>query len=704
MTAPQKSSFKFKFSRGAAAAGLAAVLVGCGGGSETTRAPKTPVEPPAPSPIDVGKKALNDALAAADGLPAGTDTATQLAAWQMVKTKAEELQAAVQSNNGSAADLMTATTALGNANTNITSLSQNITDIATANTALMTAMNAYNDLPATATDAEKLAAQEAIEAAANDLIMVLQGKGGSTTEIADATMKRDAADSKVKDLTLSIASADLTTALGNLDGTNPTTEQVNAVKKAVADLEGAIAHLSDSEKAGYNGRISDAKTTIMNAETTIANNNQNKTNEAVKKWITAIDTYDVGTVAALVTDLKGTSGLEVEVNDSGVTTIELDNAQGVPIPATSTISPTTGYTAKRFTETADKSRGVILTSRSKGADRTKQHSYTNYFYTSDTAGTLISPLPIAGVTPAANTGVLTFATTAVFRNNQFGGTRPTGFTTTNLTRGATFLNVPGTLTCSDTTNECSVNDNGDGTFSFGASVTFTPTIPQGKNLSDIILTAITFGSDTKYVSFGYWLTTTGSGNSIKHSIDTYAMGSAGYGALGTVGELRGSASYSGGAGGVYVLKTGDLQSTNPDLHQGEFVADVALKAQFGDSTGTMSDAAQWKITGTIDDFQSSTNTNHNLSAWSLGLSADLGERNPSTADTNPNLVNSPSFTLDKAITNGPSKAGSWIAQFYGNAGAGTTDNDDNYPEAVVGEFDGHFVNGHVVGAFGAEKD
>ena len=44
----------------------------------------------------------------------------------------------------------------------------------------------------------------------------------------------------------------------------------------------------------------------------------------------------------------------------------------------------------------------------------------------------------------------------------------------------------------------------------------------------------------------------------------------------------------------------------------------------------------------------------------------------------------------------------WQGRFFGTAGTGgaaTT----TLPTGVAGEFTGHFVNGHVIGAFGATK-
>ena len=568
-----KSRFSMtaKFPKALAAAGLAAVLVGCGGGSETARM-ETPEEDPGPSMEDNQRTAITDAIAASD------------AAIKKVTTMAEP------------------------------------EDVAAADTALA-------------------ALKTAIDAA----------RALSETDRATYT---DVYDAHV--LALNTNKAARTAYIQQQE------EMKMAEEKKQEEMK-----MAEEKKAR---------------------------DDAAKLWVAAIDAYNVGTVAALGNDLTGTSGLMVDF-DNGSTTIELDNANGVPITSTDSLAPATGWMASRFIEEAEKKRGVIVTNRSKMSDKATDYSYTNYFYTDDTAATVKPTQPITGVNPTATTGLLTFTGTAKFTDSDFGGTRPAGFTTTNG-RSAEFLNVPGTLMCASGT--CTVNDNGDDTFSFGADVTFNPTLPQGGNLSDIILTATMAGDDSKYVSFGYWLTTTGSGTSLKHSIDTYAMGH-GYAAnnasiTGSIDDddFTGSATYTGGAAGVYVLKI-DPSAENPDLYDGEFVADVELKAQF-DTPSRLED--EWKITGTIDNFRSATSTDHKLSGWDLDLSADFGARNAATKE-----ISAPDLGLQSATTEGGGKSGTWAAAFYGTNTSQALD-----IEAVVGEFDGHFVDGHVVGAFGATKD
>ena len=415
------------------------------------------------------------------------------------------------------------------------------------------------------------------------------------------------------------------------------------------------------------------------------------------------------------------TGLKVDYK-SGTTTIELRDKRGNKITnVEDTASPATGWTAKRFTKTADESRGVIITSRGGATEKTNTYSYTNFFFSTYTDETKtakgaddITKLLTSGITVSAETatlGQVTFATTADLKDSYFGDTRPRALTAGEK-QEVTFLGVEGEISCAA---NCSIEavPGKDDEFQFSSAAIFTPDVPRGDDLEDVIVTLTEAGDNNKYLSFGYWLVTT---DDPKHTIHTFAQGH-GYsadnnGLDATPHQLKGKATYSGGAAGVYVLKTGNL-ADNPDLHDGEFVADVELTAQFGNGNGTIAPADQWKIEGNIDRFRSS-NTAHDLSGWDLELSADLGTRNPATG-TDPNQVPSNStaipsnyFTSIKETTNGVTNAlrpGTLAVAFYGNAGAGTAANAaDDHPEAVVGEFDGHFINGHVVGAFGAVKD
>ena len=137
---------------------------------------------------------------------------------------------------------------------------------------------------------------------------------------------------------------------------------------------------------------------------------QNKMrNDAAMKWVAAINTYRVATAAtALGTDFPGTSDLTVE-HKNGSTQITLDNSRGVPINPMNSMTPATGWTAKRFTETSDKSRGVIITNLGPAATETESYGYVNFFYDNTAATIAKRPGAITGVTPGrSGDGVLTF--------------------------------------------------------------------------------------------------------------------------------------------------------------------------------------------------------------------------------------------------------------------------------------------------------
>ena len=61
-------------------------------------------------------------------------------------------------------------------------------------------------------------------------------------------------------------------------------------------------------------------------------------------------------------------------------------------------------------------------------------------------------------------------------------------------------------------------------------------------------------------------------------------------------------------------------------------------------------------------------------------------------------------------TNGGGTSGNWTGKFYGTANMGDNNAADgnitsnDYPMDVSGQFKGHFADGHVAGAFGAEYD
>ena len=174
--------------------------------------------------------------------------------------------------------------------------------------------------------------------------------------------------------------------------------------------------------------------------------------------------------------------------------------------------------------------------------------------------------------------------------------------------------------------------------------------------------------------FAYWASER-TANPFTVTVKTFARGMNFDDVTDMPEELTGSATYNGLAAGYYAMGTES---------NGEFTADAMLTADFGTNT----------VTGMIDSFMPMTGSD-DLSSWNLALSAAT-------------FMDDTFGDAFSGGTQGGGGEGEWNGQFLGMANPGnslTLDMTDDYPEAVVGNFRGHFANdGHVVGAFGANLE
>ena len=267
--------------------------------------------------------------------------------------------------------------------------------------------------------------------------------------------------------------------------------------------------------------------------------------------------------------------------------------------------------------------------------------------------------------------------------------------------------VPGRFTC--TTGAC--------------TVTFAPTGPNvaANTVAAFVGTGWTFESaayveaqatpDGDYMYFGYWVQVPAEGN--KHAFNTFFGGNNPFTvptALMAAGEtdsddmiaddkhwsyMDSKATYNGSAAGKYADK--DLSVMSGALHvdnvrAGHFEAMATLTAYFGQSK-EVPEVKHNTISGSVTDFKDSA------------TGADLNFRvNLKTADiTNAMTVMG---TADGLHGTTQSTRGSWNGMFFGpqeNETASTTDNEGNLlPGGIAGEFDAHFSDAHVGGAFGAK--
>ena len=254
-------------------------------------------------------------------------------------------------------------------------------------------------------------------------------------------------------------------------------------------------------------------------------------------------------------------------------------------------------------------------------------------------------------------------------------------------RAGTLYGVSGLFSC-DAENGCVATKGADGNIDVtGGTLTFTPTIPTGKTIADVMAKYTDLDGD--YTSFGYWMRSKDMrGGAKEYTIQTFHDGSNSTSlTLGTKDgdTLTGTASYYGAAAGVYVKRAGTTAS--PVVTHGKFTATAMLNANFGGNA--IPEDKQYMVSGTISDF--------------MGASGDLG-----FADLKLNAAAiSGAGAISAGTTNGGGKTGAWDGQFYGTVN-NPAENDprdtDDYPMDVSGEFNGHFVDGSVAGAFGAEYD
>ena len=194
-------------------------------------------------------------------------------------------------------------------------------------------------------------------------------------------------------------------------------------------------------------------------------------------------------------------------------------------------------------------------------------------------------------------------------------------------------------------------------------------------------------SKTATTELAYWASTMK--DNTKVTLKTFARGMD-FGPVTTMPEmLTGSAEYHGLAAGYYAVGTESMGTES----NGEFTADTMLTANFGTNM----------VNGTIKGFEAVTG-GADLSPWSLTLNSASFINDQDTDDMTDDVFQI--FTGRTVSNNGI--LGHWKGEFLGMANPGTdlesaADMTNDYPEAVVGNFTGHFDNdGHVAGAFGTE--
>jgi hypothetical protein len=255
-------------------------------------------------------------------------------------------------------------------------------------------------------------------------------------------------------------------------------------------------------------------------------------------------------------------------------------------------------------------------------------------------------------------------------------------TDTSRTSGS-FAGVPGTFTCT-TLQTCGTSITDD-----NATVwTFSP--QAGLNAKVDV-------PDAAYLSFGYWITTTGD---IEDGSGPIASFAAVYGGSGTVAErsdydeLAGTATYEGDAVGWYA-KTEDLGG-DAAIGSGRFNADAKLTATFDAEGMDM-------LKGTISSFEDADG-NSPLGSLQVALNeVELTQTNGAGDDPH-TLVGAIGTTMakfgDATLSGNQDTMNNWQAALFG-ASDSEDDAYTNKPTGVTGEFQLDYGIAALAGSFGA---
>ncbi len=266
---------------------------------------------------------------------------------------------------------------------------------------------------------------------------------------------------------------------------------------------------------------------------------------------------------------------------------------------------------------------------------------------------------------------------------------------TQITTNVEYKGITGTLFCAG--SDCKVENVVANTFAAATSKLtgswyFTN---QGVSVQDNTVTmdstytagtgdsagTYMFENPTSYVRYGYWLTTSGAGTAddpIVAQINRYTAGpsansnAAAYDVTAGDDKLgKPSATYTGDALGMSVLRTFDTKGKELTEASGGFTADVSLTMKFGESP---------TLAGTVSNFDGSAVD----SDWSVSLDpAGLSDGTLGGTPTTNSKVS--------GVTNGTWSATAW--------GGGSTDR----PTGVYGAFDANFTNGEVVGVYSTRR-
>ncbi len=242
-----------------------------------------------------------------------------------------------------------------------------------------------------------------------------------------------------------------------------------------------------------------------------------------------------------------------------------------------------------------------------------------------------------------------------------------------INRAGSYHGVRGTYSCdtNDGADACTAAVAARG-LTLAGTWTFKPSNAEARVMDS---------ADIAYASYGWWIRKAENDGPFQASVFTGRVGAAPDAVA--IADLRGTATYSGGAAGKYALSS----STGGTNDAGHFTADVELQATFGEDHS---------IKGTVDGFTGADGMSRD---WSVALSSSTVSDTGVIAG-DPNTAGNTDAQMTVWTMGGVD--GDASGQWSGNlAEAG----DDTVPTVATGTFYSEFGRGgKLVGAFGANLD
>ena len=569
-----------------------------------------------------------------------------------VDARQAELDAIEADDSATVGELNAARTALETAQTELSDHNTATMEENTVDGLITTAMTAVDGIDEDSTPAELKAAEAAIKAAQDSL-------DGMENLSADTEM---ALQGRIDGLTQSLAP-------------NKAAVNMAAATAAAGTKEKAIAaEAAQTTDAGLGGT---ARTDSEYAGGSDANTDGDTSNDVYRL---AISRARDEAAKIVITDpnAAGDDDPKFAMNDMGmlVRTMEANADGDVMTEIVLVATDIEGPKATAFAMVAGQALDV---DSSTGVEATGDEVDNALAITEDTT---LTGAPNANLMFARSTmdGTLNYT-----QDNPVAGEPATVGVDEGLHDG-TYNGAEGTYRCVGT-DACTVTFNAKGQV-IGNSANWV-FIPDKGATSDV--------DDADYLHYGFWLkrTTDSDGNVEYNEVETIAGSSvAATGAI--AAGVAGSATYEGGAAGVYVNDVLNPDGTPARSTSGHFTADASLTATFGQvqvsdtvTDGTIAANMLNSITGTIDEFVLSGGESN---TWSVALSGDIDATDGTFS----------------GMAKGGVGDGSLSGTFHGTATASTAtatleENTSVYPHSAVGEFNAGFTNGSVAGAFGVRE-